>query len=196
MSRGLRWLCAIWISAAAAALGGCSGCEEPVRESAVEERAPEPGPTGLQPIPGPGAPTRRDGSAEPARARPRSLRSDALAEAEERLASGDALERIETLEELEPEGAGLALITRALRDDPDPEVRMAAATQLETSGSPQAVRALVGALEDRDSQVVISAIEALEYLGDESTLSELERYRNHSDPEVRDAVELAIEFLE
>ena len=44
--------------------------------------------------------------------------------------------------------------------------------------------------------MVLEAIDALEFAGDESIIPNLEPFLDHPDPEVREAAEEAIEFLE
>ncbi len=83
-----------------------------------------------------------------------------------------------------------------LESDPEPSVRVAAAVQLETSDSEEALQSLLRALGDPDPQVVVAAIQALEFVGDETIVPELSRYQNHPDPEVREALDEAIAFLE
>jgi HEAT repeat protein len=112
------------------------------------------------------------------------------------LTSSDPQIREEAALEIEADGPGLEALVRLIYDDPDPLVRRAAAAQLEDSDTHAGVQALLHALRDTDSRVVIQAIESLEFAGDESLIPELEQLLDSRDREVRKAAEEAIEFLE
>lgn len=191
---------ALLLGFALAATGG-SGCGETgePQAAAAPARAPEASP--LPPAhggdTGPQVVVRRippEGIAPAPRAAPPARPSPASIDP--RLEDPDPERRIEALGDLEPEGEGLRQLGRLLARDPDPQVRAAAAEQLETSESPEAVEALLGALGDPAPRVVIAALEALEFVADERVVPELARWQNHPDPEVREALQDAIEFLE
>jgi HEAT repeat protein len=83
-----------------------------------------------------------------------------------------------------------------LESDPDAEVRATIVDRLGEEESPAAIAALIVALRDRDSEVVLRAIEILEFEAEEWLIPELEPLLAHSDPEVREAAQDAKEFLE
>jgi hypothetical protein len=88
------------------------------------------------------------------------------------------------------------LVTTLLADDPDRDVRIAAAERLGEFESPEAVRPLVLALSDPDRDVVLAAIEALEDVDDASAIPDLELLLEDHDEEIREAAELTIQFIE
>ena len=51
-------------------------------------------------------------------------------------------------------------------------------------------------LKDSDAEVVLEAIDALEFVGDENVLADLRRLLDHPNPEVREAAQDAIEYLQ
>lgn len=112
-----------------------------------------------------------------------------------RLDDADADERIDALEEIDPDGEGLALIADRLARDPDPRVRVVAAEQLEFADTLAAVDALVLALSDPDRQVVLAAIDALELTDDQTVVNELEQLFDNPDDEIREAARDAVEFI-
>lgn len=112
-----------------------------------------------------------------------------------RLDDADADERIDALEEIDPDGEGLALIADRLARDPDPRVRAVAAEQLEFADTLAAVDALVLALSDPDREVVLAAIDALELTDDRTVVRELELLLDHPDEEIREAARDAREFI-
>jgi HEAT repeat protein len=114
----------------------------------------------------------------------------------ERLADRDPRSRAEAASEVEPEGRGLDALLGLVYSDPDPSVRVAAVSQLEDSDAHAAVEGLISALGDRDRRVVLEAIDALEFAGDESIIPSLEPLLDSPDPEIREAASEAIEFLE
>ncbi len=87
-------------------------------------------------------------------------------------------------------------VTTLLADDPDRSVRIAAAERLGGFESQEAVRPLVLALSDSDRGVVLAAIEALEDVDDVAAIPDLELLLEDHDEEIRDAAELAIQFIE
>ena len=112
-----------------------------------------------------------------------------------RLDDADAEERIDALNEIDPNGEGLALVVDRLTRDPDPRVRAAAAANLEDADTLAGVDALVGALSDPDPQVVLAAIDALEFTEDYTVVEDLRPLQNHPDPSIRDAAREAICFI-
>ena len=119
-----------------------------------------------------------------------------LALALEGLKNPDPEERSDAVLDIEPEGPGLQYLLEVVTDDPDPEVRMAAVSQLGDSESLEAINGLVTALNDPNSEVVLEAIDSLEYSADHNVIGNLEKLLQHPDPEVREAAMDAIEYLE
>ncbi len=114
----------------------------------------------------------------------------------EDLESRDAVTRAEAASEIEVEGPALDRLLEILAEDPDPRVRAAAVQQLGDSGSHWAVRGLIDALGDAEPEVVLRAIEALEFEGDESVVPNLEPLLDHRDLAIREATRDALESLE
>jgi hypothetical protein len=117
-------------------------------------------------------------------------------EAFEQLTSRDPEDRVEAVEWLDvTAAAGYEAVVERLADDPDPEVRAAAAESL-GDADVGAVGPLLQALEDRAPEVGLEALDSLEMLGDESTVEKLEPALRHPDPEVRERAIEVQEFLE
>jgi hypothetical protein len=93
------------------------------------------------------------------------------------------------------EGEALEQLTSMLQSDPDAEVRASIVDRLGDEESPAATAAVTAALQDRDPEVVLRAIEVLEFDAGDSLIPELERLLAHPDPEVREAAEDAIWYL-
>ena len=85
----------------------------------------------------------------------------------------------------------------ALRNDPDPSLRVHAARLLASYGDPASMRPLCGALtEDGAAQVRVAVAEAIGEIGDESCLQALEHQLGvEEDPEVLEAIVNAIEKI-
>lgn len=112
-----------------------------------------------------------------------------------RLDDADADERIEALEQIDPEGEGWPLIVDRLTRDPDPRVRTVAAEKLEFADTLASVDALVLSLSDPNKQVVLAAIDALEFTDDHTVTEDLERLLKHADADIREAAVEAIDFI-
>jgi hypothetical protein len=97
---------------------------------------------------------------------------------------------------IEPEGEGLDRLRHLLSSDPDPRVRAATTVSIENGEGYAAVKALVDALDDPDTEVLIEVIDSLAFAGDETNVADLERFLAHEDPRVREEAAEAIEFLE
>jgi hypothetical protein len=97
---------------------------------------------------------------------------------------------------LDVDREGVERLGNLLATDPAPAVRAAAAERLSDADSHGAVTQLLTALADPDSQVVIAALDALEWVGDESIIPQLGPLLKHPDPAVRERTVEAIEFLE
>jgi len=111
------------------------------------------------------------------------------------LEAADAETRMRAVLALDPEGEGLTALIGAIEGDPDPRVRAAATVGLEESEEFAAVRALVGALDDPNPEVVVEAVDSLEFAGDASVVASLEPLLGHSDARVRKAAADAIRLL-
>jgi len=89
------------------------------------------------------------------------------------------------------------ILSDLLVNDPDPRVRAAAASTLSDDlHNPTAADALIAALADSNSEVVIEALDALEDVGDASNIADIQPLLLHPDSEVRAAAIDAIEWLE
>jgi hypothetical protein len=104
--------------------------------------------------------------------------------------------RLRAAIEIEPEGEALDRLADLLVSDPDPRVRAATAANLESADSYGAVEALVVALDDPDPDFVLELIDSLEFAGDASNTWHLEPLLEHPDPRVREAATEAIDFLD
>jgi hypothetical protein len=90
---------------------------------------------------------------------------------------------------------GFQAATDRLANDEAPAVRAAAAETLGAADA-GAVQPLIQALADPDPRVVIAALDALEFVGDESTIPHLSPLLKHKDVAVRERTVEAIEFLQ
>ena len=111
------------------------------------------------------------------------------------LDSPDPEARADAAEWIDLDGITLKRMISLLASDPDADVRATIADRLGEEDSPAAIAALVAALGDPDSEVVLRAIEILEFEAEGWLIPELERLLSHPDPEVREAAEDAIDFL-
>ncbi len=114
----------------------------------------------------------------------------------EQIASHDARERAQGVEWADIESAtGFQAVVERLLNDPDASVRAAAAESL-GAADVGAVRPLLEALDDADPRVVLSALDSLEQLGDDSIAPELAPALQHRDAGVRERAAEVGEFLE
>jgi hypothetical protein len=144
------------------------------------------------------------------RARERSSRNverDPIAEAERlerrreenlsRIDDDDPSVRADAVEGLPADDETIPALTDLAMNDPEADVRKAAVSAL--SDSPQedtaARGALLGALSDPDPQVVIAALDSIEWIGDASMIPEITPLLQHPNAEVRDAAEDTISFI-
>lgn len=175
-------------------------------EEAIEEGGPsEDDPVGEAPVPEPEPERERDPEVEaiieamrdPDHKLERGGGSVVVSEEVQlRLGSSDPVVRQEAIREIPAAGPGLDPLMSALAEDPDPEVRAAAAAQLAASGSFGAVTGLLLALQDASPFVIISVLGALELSGDETLVPEIAPLLEHPDPDVRRAAARAIQLLE
>jgi hypothetical protein len=159
------------------------------------ERGAREGPAPSPPSPPRTEPEPELAAGEPPPAPPESEPEVDWKELVARLDDADADERIEALEEIDPDGEGLPLIVDRLARDPDPRVRIVAAEKLELSDSLASVDALVGALGDPDRDVVLAAIDALELTDDDTVTQDLGLLLDHPDAAIRRAAREAIDFI-
>jgi HEAT repeat protein len=134
---------------------------------------------------------KREREPDPARA------DELLAENLREIEDPDPEVRIAAAGVLYPKGDALPALAGLVREDPDPGVRVAAAESLGYSmEDPEALSALMYALRDPEPQVVIAALDAIEFVGNPSVIPELGFLLDHPDSQVRDAAGEAIDWLE
>ena len=105
--------------------------------------------------------------------------------------------RIDAVESVYPDADGIDALAGVVANDPEPAVRKAAAENLGYSAEdPEAIGALLNALHDPEPEVVITALDAIEFVGDDTVIPELGFLLEHPDLEVREATADAIEWLE
>ena len=125
-------------------------------------------------------------------------KADAAEQAEmlAKLDSPDPETRADAADWIDLDKEALERMVSMLESDPDVEVRLTIVERLGDAESPGAIAALIVALRDPDSEVVLEALEILEFEGDTWLIPELEQHLAHPDPEVREAIEDAIDYLE
>jgi HEAT repeat protein len=198
-----------WIRTALLTAGlGLSACggeaESPTspplaKPTAVAPAPPPSGRAAVEPPPEPRRPTAQAAVREPAPEPrlPEPELDDVDYESQDLLASSSAEDRIEGLEQLDPDEAPqLRLLEELVADDPDPEVRVAAVETLADAFQHGAIPGLIRALDDPDPRVVVAAIEGVSFAGDATLIPDLVPLVGHRDPEVREAAVEAIELLE
>jgi len=121
--------------------------------------------------------------------------SEEQAEMLEALDDPDPETRVDAVFWIDLEGGALEQLISMLESDPDAEVRASIVDRLGDEESPAATAAVTTALRDRDPEVVLRAIEVLEFDGGDWLIPELERLRSHPDPEVREAAEDSLLYL-
>jgi hypothetical protein len=112
------------------------------------------------------------------------------------LDSSDPEARADAADWIDLEGESLARMIALLKSDPDAEVRATIVDRLGEEISPLTVAALIAAFQDPDTEVVLRAIEALEFDAEPDLIPELKTLLGHSDPDVREAAQDLIEDLE
>jgi HEAT repeat protein len=113
-----------------------------------------------------------------------------------KLDSPDPEVRAEAADWIDLDRETLERMISLLESDPNADVRATIVERLGEEDSPAAIAALVAALQDPDSEVVLRAIEILEFEAEAWLIPELERLLSHPDPEVREFAQDAIDFLE
>jgi hypothetical protein len=116
------------------------------------------------------------------------------------LASPDPGARLEAATWIHADPYTIPLLGDALLGDESSAVRAAAAATLgeatDEHDAHGAAELLLEALDDPDSRVVLTALEALESVGDASVIPRLEPLLGHPDPAVREQVVSTIEWVE
>lgn len=169
---------------------------EPAPVAAARPVSARPAAPGPAPRPAPGAPAPAagadDGSREALRAALRAGYLDGL-EDEDPAVRADAAEWVGLDVETFP------ILADLLQSDPSPSVRRAAAEALAAAmNSPEqeeALDLLLAALHDPQPQVVLAALDSLEFVGDSAIIPQLGFLAEHADPEVRDEVRDTIGWL-
>ena len=113
----------------------------------------------------------------------------------EALDDPDPETRVDAVFWIDLEGGALEQLVSMLESDPDAEVRASIVDRLGDEESPAATAAVTTALRDREPEVVLRAIEVLEFDGGDWLIPELERLLSHPDPEVREAAEDSLLYL-
>jgi len=114
-----------------------------------------------------------------------------------KLADSNTDLRLKAVRDVEAEGSGITVLKQILAVDTDPDVRALALIQLGESDSFLARQAVLDALQDLDSKVVITALEVIEVWIDKELIPHyLEPMLLHPEQLVRDRVVEAIESLE
>ena len=114
----------------------------------------------------------------------------------EALEGADPRLQEDSAQEAGPEEVGLDALLSLAADDSDPELQQAAIGLLEDQDSAAAVLALFHAAQDGERGALIEAIDALKLTGDVRVVPELKPFLQHPDPEIREATEEAIAYLE
>jgi len=113
------------------------------------------------------------------------------------LSDPDPVIREEMLEEVEIDsGDARDRIGDLAQGDPNPRVRAAAAETLGEDGTFQAVAELIGMLDDREPNVLVATLEALDYSGDESIEPYIKPLASHPNAQVREMANEMLEFWE
>lgn len=110
------------------------------------------------------------------------------------LESSDPSEREAAVWDLDP-ASGYERAADLLHNDPDPGVRAAALDRVFRSNAAGSVPEVLKATRDSDPEVVIEALDLLEFDGDASILPELEHLREHPDPRVREKFAETSDFI-
>jgi len=112
------------------------------------------------------------------------------------LESPDSWVRADAARQIEAVGDGISQLGQLLADDPNAEVRVAAASQLSDSDSAGSINSLLAALDDPSSSVIIETLDSLVFVGDETIIPAIQPLLRHPDAEVREAAADAVDFLE
>jgi len=97
--------------------------------------------------------------------------------------------RADAADWIDLDGEALARMISLLKSDPDANVRATIVDRLGEEISLATAAALIAAFQDPDPEVVLRAIEALEFDAEPELISELETLLGHPDPEVSEAAQ-------
>ncbi|MCH7687423.1 MAG: HEAT repeat domain-containing protein [Planctomycetes bacterium] len=106
--------------------------------------------------------------------------------------------RARAAEGLPADDRTIPALSELAANDPDAGVRKAAVSALSDASEEDTavLGVLVGALGDPDPQVVIAALDSIEWVGDASVIPDITPLLEHPNAEVREAAETSIYFLE
>ncbi len=100
------------------------------------------------------------------------------------------------INELDLESKELDTLIEIIKTNQDPGIRSLALERLSNTESYIAIETTVSALNDDSVEVVLQALDTIEFIGDESVIRYIEKLLYHPTAEIRDAAREAIEFLD
>jgi HEAT repeat protein len=110
----------------------------------------------------------------------------------------DPAVRAEAAEGLTADDSNIPALSELAANDPDFRVRAAAVSALggADAGDSLALGALIGALGDPDPEVLVPALEGLQWVADSSVIPEITPLLDHPNEDVRDTAGITIDLLE
>ncbi|GEM_PF-4146960 len=123
-------------------------------------------------------------------------------EAEESAYLDDKYKQIELsateqdINELDLEGEGLDTLIEIIKTNLDPGIRSLALERLSNTESYIAIETTILALNDDSVEVVLQALDTIEFIGDDSVIRYIEKLLYHPSTEVREAARKTIDFLD
>jgi len=113
------------------------------------------------------------------------------------LTNGTAKARKRAARELwrEPNSRAVTVLAKAVLSDPDAEVRQIAASALGRVQAPSRIEPLLKAMDDKDPEVIRSAILGLRRVNDETVIRQFVRLLRHQDFGVRTSAAQAIDTI-
>ena len=113
----------------------------------------------------------------------------ANAEVSTLISSNYSADRILALEDIYAEAGALVMLDDMLKNDPESRVRVAVLEKLDESDSTIAHESILKALEDKAPEVVLTALEIIDYWGDEDVIFlYVAALTSHPDADVRHRV--------
>jgi len=100
------------------------------------------------------------------------------------------------INELDLEGEGLDTLIEIIKTNLDPGIRSLALERLSNTESYISIETAILALNDDSVEVVLQALDTIEFIGDESVIRYVEKLLYHPTAEVRDAAREAIDFMD
>jgi len=100
------------------------------------------------------------------------------------------------INELDLEGEGLDTLIEIIKTNLDPGIRSLALERLSNTESYIAIETTILALNDDSVEVVLQALDTIEFIGDESVIRYIEKLLYHPTTEVREAARETIDFLD